>query len=265
MNILSRYTFVSTYGKDQLTRQDVSKNGIRENVFSKCDTDNDGVVDIEDILKNQEMCQDVLKSIQSQIDKLTNEENIIKNETEKTLGNSVRKIVFDKDAIISEGFREFIEKEKRIGGPAKEVKKDDTPIEEDIISANEYQNFIDKEKHLGDRTIGIIADGIPTKEDIISANEYQNFIDKEKYLGDRAIGIIADGIPTKEDIISANEYQNFIDKEKHLGGNVQKEADVKPAKTESAKNDDVPVSFGHRRYRYPSSIKYKASRFRADI
>ncbi len=83
MNILSRYAFVSTYNAEKLTKQEATSNGVGANDFSKCDTDGDGNITIDEILANQEVCDKLLKAIQAKIDKVSVEETAVKSEAAK--------------------------------------------------------------------------------------------------------------------------------------------------------------------------------------
>ncbi|MCM1265524.1 MAG: hypothetical protein NC200_04920 [Candidatus Gastranaerophilales bacterium] len=66
MNVLSRYTFISTYQSEKLTKQEATEVGIGSVDFSKCDTDGDGNITIEEILANTEVCAKILASINAE-------------------------------------------------------------------------------------------------------------------------------------------------------------------------------------------------------
>jgi len=83
MNILSRYAFVSAYNAEKLSRQDATQNGVGSVDFAKCDQDGDGNITIEEILANQEVCDKLLKAIQTKIDKVSVEEAGVKAEEAK--------------------------------------------------------------------------------------------------------------------------------------------------------------------------------------
>lgn len=80
MNVLSRYTFVSSFNTEKLTKQQSGENGISSVDFAKCDTDGDGNITIEEILANQDVCDKILKSIQAKLDKVSAEEFGLKSE-----------------------------------------------------------------------------------------------------------------------------------------------------------------------------------------
>ena len=66
MDVLSRYAFVSAYNSDQMTRQKAVSVGVSTTDFAKCDTDEDGVITIEEILANDDVCQEILNAIAAQ-------------------------------------------------------------------------------------------------------------------------------------------------------------------------------------------------------
>lgn len=66
MDVLSRYTFISTYNTEQMTRQEAVSIGVSAVDFTKCDTDGDGIVTIEEILANDDVCREILEAIKSQ-------------------------------------------------------------------------------------------------------------------------------------------------------------------------------------------------------
>jgi hypothetical protein len=67
MNVLSKYSFISTYKAEQLTKQQATDIGIGSVDFSKCDTDGDGNITIDEILANDDVCAKILASINAQI------------------------------------------------------------------------------------------------------------------------------------------------------------------------------------------------------
>ncbi len=83
MNVLSRYTFISNFNTEKITKQESRENGIGMNDFEKCDTNGDGNLTIDEILANQEVCDKLLKSIQAKLDKVTAEEAGVKAEQTK--------------------------------------------------------------------------------------------------------------------------------------------------------------------------------------
>ena len=83
MNVLTRYAFVSNFNAEQISRQEATANGVGSVTFAQCDTDGDGNLTIDEILANQESCDAIIRAIQSKIDKITKEENVIKAETTK--------------------------------------------------------------------------------------------------------------------------------------------------------------------------------------
>ena len=83
MNILSRYTFISSFNAEKLTKQQSAENGIGDKDFAQCDTDGDGNITIEEILANQDICDKILKAIQAKLDKVTAEEAGLKSEQAK--------------------------------------------------------------------------------------------------------------------------------------------------------------------------------------
>ena len=80
---MSRYTFISNFNAEKLSRQEASDNGVGAIVFSQCDTNGDGNITIDEILANQEVCDKLLKAIQAKIDKVTAEEAGVKAEQAK--------------------------------------------------------------------------------------------------------------------------------------------------------------------------------------
>jgi len=225
MNILSRYAFVSAYGKEQITKHDVSSKNISQNIFSKGDVDKNGVIDIEEIFANVELSQNIVNDIQSKIDKISVEENLIKVEAEKNkqiaekidIKNPFKPI---RDSLINDNIKE-------------------------IITSNEYNNFIEKEKHLNDGKIQEVKinDDTPTEKDIIDARSYQDFIDKERNIGKGAVAfepIVEKDEPkvNKDDLI-AESRRNFIEKEKEIGKGKNIFAPAEE-KTVEPKEKDVP-------------------------
>lgn len=83
MNIMSRYTFVSNYSAEKLSKQEAIEQGVSANEFSKCDTDGDGNISVDEILANQDVCDRLLKAIQNKIDKISIEEAGVKAEQAK--------------------------------------------------------------------------------------------------------------------------------------------------------------------------------------
>ena len=83
MNVLSRYTFISSFNAEKLTKQQSEENGISNKDFAVCDTNGDGNITIDEILANQDICDKILKAIQAKIDKLTAEEAGVKTEQAK--------------------------------------------------------------------------------------------------------------------------------------------------------------------------------------
>ena len=63
MNILSRYAFISSFNAEKITRQQSEENGI---------------ISIDEILANQEVCDKNMQAIQAKIDKISNEEFALK-------------------------------------------------------------------------------------------------------------------------------------------------------------------------------------------
>lgn len=83
MNILSRYTFISSYNAEKLTKQQAADEGVTALDFAKCDSDGDGNITIDEILANQDVCDKLLKAIQAKLDKVTAEEAGVKAEQAK--------------------------------------------------------------------------------------------------------------------------------------------------------------------------------------
>lgn len=90
MNTLSRYSFVSNFNTEKMTKQEAMEKGVSTVDFAKCDTDGDGSLNIDEILANQDVCDKLLKAIQSKISKISGEEAGLKaeqaelqNETQK--------------------------------------------------------------------------------------------------------------------------------------------------------------------------------------
>ncbi len=63
MNVLSRYTFISTYQTEKLTKIEATEVGVDSIDFAQCDTDGDGNITIEEILANTEVCAKILTAI----------------------------------------------------------------------------------------------------------------------------------------------------------------------------------------------------------
>ena len=80
---MSRYTFISNFNTEKLSKQEAGEKGVGAIDFSKCDSDGDGNITIEEILANQEVCDKLLKAIQAKIDKVTTEEAGVKAEESK--------------------------------------------------------------------------------------------------------------------------------------------------------------------------------------
>ena len=88
MNIMSRYAFVSNFNAEKLSKQEATEQGIGAIEFSKCDTDGDGNITIEEVLANQEVCDKLLQAIQKKINKITGEEAGLKAEQAKAAGEA---------------------------------------------------------------------------------------------------------------------------------------------------------------------------------
>ena len=102
MNVMSRYSFISQFNKENISRQEANANGIGTIDFKKCDSNSDGILSVDEILANQDVCEKLLKAIQSKIDKITNEENVVKSEFAKEEGNAEK---FDKAAWLTDLFQ----------------------------------------------------------------------------------------------------------------------------------------------------------------
>lgn len=83
MNVLTRYTFISTYNAEKLTKQQATTNNIGSVDFSKCDKDGDGEISLDEILANQDVCDKLMKAIQAKIDKNSNEQASLKAQQAK--------------------------------------------------------------------------------------------------------------------------------------------------------------------------------------
>ena len=83
MNVLTRYAFVSNFNAEKISKQEATTNGVGSNTFLQCDTDGDGNLTIDEILANTESCDVIMRAIQAKIDKITQEENVIKSEQTK--------------------------------------------------------------------------------------------------------------------------------------------------------------------------------------
>ncbi|MCR5265232.1 MAG: hypothetical protein K6E29_01395 [Cyanobacteria bacterium RUI128] len=83
MNIMSRYAFISNFNAEKLSKQEANKEGVGAIEFSKCDTDGDGNISIDEILANQDICEKLLQAIQNKIDKISGEEAGVKAEQAK--------------------------------------------------------------------------------------------------------------------------------------------------------------------------------------
>ena len=84
MNVLSKYTFISNYHAEKLTKQQALDEGVGLNEIAKCDTNGDGELTIDEILANQDVCDMLLKAIQAKIDKVGAEESALKAEQAKS-------------------------------------------------------------------------------------------------------------------------------------------------------------------------------------
>lgn len=83
MNVLTRYAFITSYNAEKLTKQEANKNGVGSVDFTKCDTNGDGEISIDEILAEVNTCDSIMKAIQTKIEKLTTEEQAVKNEAQK--------------------------------------------------------------------------------------------------------------------------------------------------------------------------------------
>ena len=83
MNIMSRYAFISNFNAEKLSKQEATDQGVGAIEFSKCDTDGDGNISIDEILANQDVCDRLLQAIENKISRLTGEEAGLKAEQAK--------------------------------------------------------------------------------------------------------------------------------------------------------------------------------------
>lgn len=83
MDLLTRYTFVSSFNKEKISKQEAADNGINSINFARCDKNGDNEISIEEILADIETCDAIEKAIQSKIDKITVEEQAVKSEVKK--------------------------------------------------------------------------------------------------------------------------------------------------------------------------------------
>lgn len=83
MNVLTRYSFISQFNKEQLSRQEAKDNGIGTADFSKCDADGDGILTVDELLANQDVCDKLLKALQAKKDDITTQESALKSEFAK--------------------------------------------------------------------------------------------------------------------------------------------------------------------------------------
>jgi hypothetical protein len=90
MNVLTRYSFISQFNKEQLSRQEAKDNGIGTADFSKCDADGDGILTVDELLANQDVCDKLLKALQGKKDAISAQESALKSELAKEENSSER-------------------------------------------------------------------------------------------------------------------------------------------------------------------------------
>ena len=49
MNVMSRYSFISQFNKEKISRQEATENGIGSVDFKKCDENGDGILSIDEL------------------------------------------------------------------------------------------------------------------------------------------------------------------------------------------------------------------------
>ena len=101
MYALSKFSFVSNYNKEKLSKQEAFANGLTTTIVEKCDKDKNGEISIEEILGNSEACDKILAKINAEqtkvaesIKNLTGEK--IKTEKEEKASETDGKVAKDK-------------------------------------------------------------------------------------------------------------------------------------------------------------------------
>lgn len=84
MYALSKFSFVSNFNKDKLTREEALSNGLTSTEIQKCDTDNNGELTVDEILANQEACDKILAKINSEQQKVQGSINELQSEKTQT-------------------------------------------------------------------------------------------------------------------------------------------------------------------------------------
>ena len=112
MYALSKFSFISNYNKEKLSKQEAFANGLTTTMVEKCDKDKNGEISIEEILGNSEACDKILAKINAEEAKIT--ESIkklkgekIETEKEEKASETDGKVEKDKKAR-PEGFKNLL-------------------------------------------------------------------------------------------------------------------------------------------------------------
>ena len=65
MSTISQYTFTTTFNVDKITTRQATEMGVQSYIITAADTDNNGELSFEEIIANTELCDDILKQINS--------------------------------------------------------------------------------------------------------------------------------------------------------------------------------------------------------
>lgn len=65
MSTISQYTFTTTFNVDKITTRQATEMGVQSYIITAADTDNNGELSFEEIIANTELCDEILKQINS--------------------------------------------------------------------------------------------------------------------------------------------------------------------------------------------------------
>ena len=65
MSTISQYTFTATFNADKITTRQATEMGVQSYIITAADTDNNGELSFEEIIANTELCDEILKQINS--------------------------------------------------------------------------------------------------------------------------------------------------------------------------------------------------------
>lgn len=116
MLALSKFSFISNYNKEKLTRQEAYNNGLTSIDIKNCDKNNDGEVTIDEILTNTAACNKIIAKINQEQANIINSIKSLKGEKVKAETEEKTAEKTDKKP---EGFRSFLKQAPRFGDNSK--------------------------------------------------------------------------------------------------------------------------------------------------